>query len=72
MLPNAIAMPSVFTFLCEACLGVLPYLDLWCYFYSSMYHGTNLFVRSVDFSLRKKGEYIVFPVKSSWKGFGEK
>ena len=39
--------------------------------YSSLYHGTNLFIRSISFSLRKKGEYIVFLVKSS-KGFGEK
>jgi RNase P/RNase MRP subunit POP5 len=31
-----------------------------------MYHGNNLLVGSVGFSLRKKGKYIVFPVKS-WK-----
>ena len=37
-----------------------------------MCHGTNLFVGSVGFSLRKKGEYIVFPIKSSWKDFAEK
>jgi hypothetical protein len=72
MLPNAIAMLSVFAILCEVWLGVEPYLGLWRYFYSGMYHGTNLFVGSVGFSLRKKGEYIVFPVKSSWKGFAEK
>ena len=69
MLPNAIAMLSVFAILCEAWLGVEPYLDLWCYFYSGMCHGNNLFVGSVGFSLRKKGEYIIFPIKSSWKGF---
>ena len=38
MLPNAIAMLSVFAFLCEAWLGVKSYLDLWRYFYSGMYH----------------------------------
>ena len=65
MLPNAIAMLSVFTILHEAWLVVEPYLNLWRYFYSGMYHGTNMFVGSVGFSLRKKGEYIVFPVKSS-------
>ena len=65
MLPNAIAMLRFFTILCEAWLGVEPCLDLWRYFYSGMYHGTNLFVGSVGFALRKKGEYIVFPVKSS-------
>jgi hypothetical protein len=65
ILPNAIAMLSVFAILWEAWLGVEPYLGLWHYFYSGMYHGTNMFVGSVGFSLRKKGEYIVFPVKSS-------
>ena len=65
MLPNAIAMLSIFTILCEPWLGVKPYLDLWCYFYSGMYHGTNLFIGSVGFSLRKKGEYIIFLIKSS-------
>jgi hypothetical protein len=72
MLPNAIAMLSIFAFLCEAWLGVEPYLDLWRYFYSGMYHGTNLFVGSVSFSYRKKGEYIIFSIKSSWNGFAEK
>jgi hypothetical protein len=65
MLPNAIAMLSVFTIICEPWLGVKPYLNLWCYFYSRMYHGTNLFVGLVGFSLRKKGEYIVIPGNSS-------
>ena len=65
MLPNAIAMLSVFAFLCEVWLGIEPYLDLWRYYYSGMYHATKLFVGSVGFSLRKKGEYIVFLVKSS-------
>ena len=64
-LPNAIAMLSIFAILCEAWLGVEPFLDLWRYYYSSMYHGINLFLGLVDFSLRTKGEYIVFPVKSS-------
>ena len=58
-------MLSVFTILCEAWLSIKPYLALWCHFYSGMYHGTNLFMGSVGFSLRKKGEYIVFLVKSS-------
>jgi len=58
-------MLSVFTILCEAWLGVEPYLDLRCYFYSGVYHGTNLFVGSVGFSLGRKGEYIIFPIKSS-------
>ena len=65
ILPNAITMLSIFTILHEAWLGVEPYLDLWRYFYSGMYHGTNLFVGSVGFSLRKKGDYIVFLIKSS-------
>ena len=47
-------------------------LDLWRYYYSGMYHGINLFVGSVGFSLWTKGEYIVFLVNSSWKGFEEK
>ena len=72
MLPNTIAMLSIFAILCEVWLGVKPYLSLWCYFYSGMYCGNNLFVGSVGLSFRKKREYIVFPVKSSWKGFAEK
>ena len=65
MLLNAIAMLSVFAILCEVWLGVEPYLSLWHYFYLGMYHDNNLFVGSVGFSLRKKGEYIVFPIQSS-------
>ena len=65
-------MLSVFAILCEARLGVEPYLDLWRYYYSSMYHGINLFVGEVGFSLRTKAKYIIFPVKFSWKGFAEK
>ena len=65
MLPNAIAMFSVFTILCDEWLGIEPYLALWRHFYSGMYHGANLFVGSADFSLRKKWEYIVFLVKTS-------
>ena len=72
MLPNAIAMLSIFTLLCEAWLGIEPYLDLWHYFYTGMYHFSKLFVGSVGFSLRKMGEYIVFSIKSSWKGYAEK
>ena len=72
MLPNAIAMLSIFAILCEAWLGVEPYLSLWRYFNSGMYHDNNQFVGSVRFSLRKKGEYIVFPIQSSWKDFAEK
>lgn len=72
MLPNAIAMLSIFAILCEAWLGVEPYFGLWRYFYSGMYHKDNLFVESVGFTLKTKKNYIAFPVKSSWKGFGEK
>jgi hypothetical protein len=32
LLPNAVAMLSVFAFFYEAWLGVKPYLDLWHYF----------------------------------------
>jgi hypothetical protein len=62
-------MLSVFTILCEAWLGVEPYLGLWRYFYLGMYHKDNQFVGSVGFSLKTKKNYILFPVKSSWKGF---
>lgn len=72
MLPNAIAMLSVFTILCEAWLGIEPYLDLWRYYYSSAWHKNNLFVRSVGFTLKNKEKYISFPMKSSWKGSKEK
>ena len=47
MMPNAIAMLSIFTFLCEAWLGTKPYLDLWRYFYSGMYHSSKLVVGSL-------------------------
>jgi hypothetical protein len=51
MLPNTIAMLSVFAFLCEVWPGVEPYLDLWRYYYSGIYHATKLFMGSVGFSL---------------------
>jgi hypothetical protein len=72
MLPNAIAMLSIFAILCEAWLGVEPYLDPWRCFYSGMYQKDNLFVGSVSFTLKTRKNYIVFLVKSSWKGFVEK
>jgi hypothetical protein len=65
MLPNTIAMLSVFTFLCEAWLGVKPYLDLWSYFYSGVYHSRKLFIGSIGFSMRRAEEYIHFLIKSS-------
>lgn len=72
MLPNAVAMLSVFAFLFEAWLGVEPYLDLWRYFYSGVWYSKNLFIRSVGFSLRKVDEYIQFPSKTSQKGYSSK
>ena len=69
MLPNVVAMLSVFTFLHEVWLGIEPYLDLWCYFYLGVYHSNELFVGFFGFSLRNVEEYIHFLVKSSWKGY---
>jgi hypothetical protein len=65
-------MLSVFAFLSEAWLGVKPYLDLWCHFYSATYYAKNLAIGSVGFSLRKGNDYIMFPVKTSWKEYQRK
>jgi len=65
-------MLSVFAFLCEAWLGVKPYLDLWHYFYSATYYAKNLAIGSVGFSLKKGNDYITFPIKTSWKGYQRK
>jgi hypothetical protein len=64
MLPNAIAMLSVFTILREVWLGIEPYFSLSCYFYSDMWHKDNMFVRSVGFTLNTKKNYIDFLIKS--------
>ena len=72
LLPNAAAMLNVFAFLCEAWLGVKPHLDLWRHFYYAVYYSKNLAIGSIGFSLRKVGDYIVFPIKSSWKGYQRK
>ena len=65
LLPNVVAMLSVFAFLCEAWLGINPYLDLWRHFYSTAYYSKKLAIGSVGFSLRKAVEYIHFLIKSS-------
>jgi len=57
MLPNTIAMLSIFTFLCEAWLGVKPYLDLWRYFYSGVYHSSKFFIGLVGFSEKRRRVY---------------
>jgi len=72
LLPNAVAMLSVFAFLCEAWLGVKPYLDVWLYFYSATYYAKNLAIGSVGFSLKKGNDYITFLIKTSWKGYQRK
>jgi len=72
LLPNAVSMLSVFSFLCEAWLGVKPYLDLWHYFYTPVYHASKLAIGSVGFSLRKAEEYIHVPTKLSWKLYERK
>lgn len=72
MLPNAVAMLSAFAFLCEAWLGIEPYLDLCCYSYMGVWLSRKLFIGSVSFSLRRAEEYIHFPIKSSWKGYLKK
>ena len=72
MLPNAVAMLSVFAFLCEAWLVVKPHLDLWHHFYSAAYYAKNLAIGLVGFSLRKGNDYIVFPIKTYWKGYQRK
>jgi hypothetical protein len=45
LLPNVVAMLSVFAFLCEAWLEVKPYLDLWCHYYSAAYYSKNLAIK---------------------------
>jgi hypothetical protein len=37
-----------------------------------VYQKDNLFIESVGFTLKTRKNYIVFSVKSSWKGFMEK
>ena len=65
-------MLSIFAFLCEAWLGVKPYLDLWCHFYSATYNAKNLANGLVGFSLRKGNDYILFLINTFWKGYQRK
>jgi len=53
LLPNAMSMLSVFSFLCEAWVGVKPYVALLSYFYYPVYHSNKLAIGSVGFFLRK-------------------
>ena len=72
LLPNMVAMLSVFAFFCEAWQGTKPYLDLWHHFYSATYYHKNLAIGSVSFSLRKGNVYITFLIKTYWKGYQRK
>lgn len=72
LLSSVVSMLSVFAFLCEAWVGVKPYVALCTYFYSLVYHSNKLAIRSVGFSLLKAEEYIHFSIKSTWKHYEQK
>jgi hypothetical protein len=58
--PNSITTISTFIHLCEAYLGIVPHLHLWCHFFELKKTGKCVVVGSVGFMLRRnmKSEYI--------------
>ncbi len=71
--PNSIAFLSIFTHLCEAYIGVEPFLDLFRFYYELRWMESKKVSECVGFRLRDglKSRYIPFQCPSSrskWRG----
>ena len=60
--PNSIAFLSIFSYLCEAYIGVEPFLDLFRFYYELSWMESNRVSGCVGFRLRdgRKSRYIPF------------
>ena len=65
--PNSIAFLSIFAHLCEAYIGVVPFLDLFRFYYELRWMEANRVSGSIGFLLRDslKSRYIPFQCPSS-------
>ncbi|TVU25399.1 hypothetical protein EJB05_27894, partial [Eragrostis curvula] len=62
--PQAIALLSIFSTLCECWLGTAPSLDLWRVYHEPRYYSSGL-VGCVSFNVRKKASYPHFAYRRS-------
>jgi hypothetical protein len=72
--PNSILQISIFVYLCEAYLGILPHFGLWKYLYHyrpGMAGGQHQLVGGASLEMRRgrKTEYLDIPLKDSIKGW---
>ncbi|TVU42180.1 hypothetical protein EJB05_08573, partial [Eragrostis curvula] len=66
--PQAIALLSIFSTLCECWLGTAPSFDLWRVYHEPRYYSSGL-VGCVSFNVRKKASYPHFAYRRSWGGY---
>ncbi|TVU41266.1 hypothetical protein EJB05_14769, partial [Eragrostis curvula] len=66
--PQAIALLSILSTLCECWLGTAPSLDLWWVYHEPRYYSSGL-VGCVNFNVRKKASYPHFAYRRSWSGY---
>ncbi|TVU15212.1 hypothetical protein EJB05_38720, partial [Eragrostis curvula] len=66
--PQAIALLSIFSTLCECWLGTACSLDLWRVYHEPRYYSSGL-VGCVSFNLQKNISYPPFKYRRSWSGF---
>ncbi|TVU24081.1 hypothetical protein EJB05_26477, partial [Eragrostis curvula] len=66
--PQAIALLSIFSTLCESWLGTAPSLDLWQVYHEPRYYSFGL-VGCVSFNVWKKASYPHFAYMRSWSGY---
>jgi hypothetical protein len=72
--PNSILQISIYVYLCEAFLGVLPHFGLWKYLYHcrpGMAEGQHQLVGGASLEMRRgrKTDYLEIPLKDSIKGW---
>ncbi|TVU49213.1 hypothetical protein EJB05_00511, partial [Eragrostis curvula] len=67
--PQAIALMSLFTVLCECWLGTALSLDLWRVCHEPFFYGKEGVVGCVSFNRRRKIVYPPFSYRRSWSGY---
>jgi hypothetical protein len=72
--PNSILQISIYVYLCEAFLGILPHFGLWKYLYHcrpGMAGGQHQLVGGASLEMRRgrKSDYLEIPLKDSIKGW---
>ncbi|TVU30424.1 hypothetical protein EJB05_22048, partial [Eragrostis curvula] len=66
--PQAVALLSLFSTLCECWLGTAPSLDLWRVYHEPCYYSSGL-VGCVSFNRRRNIVYPPFAYRRSWSGY---